>query len=228
MSDDDETEGTVTTLDTTRRPRARTGQGPTRPATPPGPDVTPRRRGRPTVMNAVVTEAIVSAIALGAPFTAACEFSGVSPSVGRNWRRRAVNALHAVGIDADGDQEYDSDLALEMLHPEDRPFVEFLWDLRSAKAEGMLANLAKIRNADDWRSSAWVLERTTEEFRPPRHEISGAGGGPIEIDARAAILAALDRRREAATAAQDVPEAVGGATTARKPRKAVQRKGAPK
>jgi hypothetical protein len=110
--------------------------------------------GRPTKLSAKRTEAIVAAVRDGAPRQVAAAAGGVARRTLQTWITR--------GESADSPPAY-------------RGFAEAL---RGAEAEAELAALRNIAAAgrEDWRASAWYLERCRDGYAK-RTEISGPDGG---------------------------------------------------
>lgn len=64
--------------------------------------------------------------------------------------------------------------------------------VNDARASAEARHVAKVAVADDWKASAWWLERRApDEWAPPkeRREVSGPGGGPVQL----AAVDAVDR-----------------------------------
>ena len=60
--------------------------------------------------------------------------------------------------------------------------------INDARAAAEARHVAKVANADDWKASAWWLERRGgEEWAPPvkreSREVSGPDGGPVRVAA---------------------------------------------
>ena len=65
-----------------------------------------------------------------------------------------------------------------------------------ARAAAEARHVQKVASADDWKASAWWLERTHgDAWSPPkaRQEVSGPGGGPVAFSA----VDAVDRMSDA-------------------------------
>jgi hypothetical protein len=72
------------------------------------------------------------------------------------------------------------------------PNAEAMLYLASSKAlsEYLLERVSTLSESDEkeWRSSAWVLERRDDTFNPAsRVEVTGEGGGAIEIEGRSVV-----------------------------------------
>lgn len=68
--------------------------------------------------------------------------------------------------------------------------------VEDARAAAEARHVQKVANADDWKASAWWLERThADAWSPPknRNEISGPDGAPVQL----AAVDAVDRMSDA-------------------------------
>ncbi len=67
----------------------------------------------------------------------------------------------------------------------DNAFVDFFFEIDRAMVQWEAIHLKRIHDAgkDDWRASTWSLERILPQDYMPgsRIELTGAGGGPIEV-----------------------------------------------
>ncbi len=73
------------------------------------------------------------------------------------------------------------------LPEDDKKILQFLRIVKKGRAKAVEVNIDNIQTAgmspDHWQASAWFLERTcpSEYGRRDRHELTGAGGGPVVI-----------------------------------------------
>lgn len=120
---------------------------------------------------------ILTAIAAGAHFTAACEYARVNRTTAYKWVQRARFWLEENKVEL-GDVERDK------VSREDRPYVDFLRELNAAEARGEVELVILWRSAarDDWRAARDLLARRhPERWREQSTtELVGAGGGPIQ------------------------------------------------
>jgi hypothetical protein len=167
---------------------------------------TPRRRatgGRPTVLTDDARTRFLEAVRNGAPLNLACSYAGFSyPSFAR-WMAWGSDAADA----------HEQGRAYPPEHEGFREFWEAVQRARAAGAMTDLLLVQKAarggyvvkettrryRGVDgqvvtevdkayapvDWRAASWVLDRThAAEFRRPTQvELSGPGGGPVEVAA---------------------------------------------
>jgi hypothetical protein len=128
--------------------------------------------GRRTKRTPERVQALVEALRAGNYIEASCSYAGISVATYYNW----VN-------DAEKDDAT----------PE---AIEFLEAVSKARADAEVRNVSFIQRAASdprhWSAAAWWLERShpTRWGRQQRLEVTGADGGPIQIeDPRAAVLA---------------------------------------
>lgn len=129
------------------------------------------RTGRPTILNQAMADAIVDLLKRGNYITTAARAVGINPVTIGAWVRKGAEL-------AEEDRELDETEQL---------FVEFSIEVEKARAFAEVTHVETIRQAskDNWTASAWWLERTNPNNwgKVTRTEITGAGGGAIEIDA---------------------------------------------
>lgn len=96
---------------------------------------------------------------------AVCE---VSESVVHKWRARGEEWI----------EEAETSEEPVEVPPDEVPYVEFVQSLKKAQGNAVVWHLTNIRRAatDDWKASAWYLERTRpdEYGRRDRHQIEGS------------------------------------------------------
>ena len=83
----------------------------------------------------------------------------------------------------------------EELSPDDQAELDFCSVLRSVRAEVAMKHETKQQaGGPDWKASAWLLERRYPDVYSARSktEITGADGGPVNINAAVVILPELD------------------------------------
>ena len=153
-------------------------------APPPGAERPGQRavRGTTLVRNAVVTDAILTAIRAGVPHSVAAALAGVPPATFSKWRQRALAHLEARD-------------AGRPLKPADSPYAVFWMEVEKASAhsESRLVSLIAVAAQRDWRAAAWMLER-----RFPERYAAAAAPAPASLDvpagedARTALAARID------------------------------------
>lgn len=75
-------------------------------------------------------------------------------------------------------------ISTEALGQWKRKYPKLVEALARARARGAEARLRRIEKAshEDWRASAWLLEKTMpEHFSRNRVEVTGADGGPVTV-----------------------------------------------
>lgn len=141
--------------------------------------------GRPSKLTPERQERIVLAVSAGSYPEVAARANGVDASTFYRWMAR-------------GDDPVERD-------PRYRVFREAV---KEAEARAEVVAIGRIQQAaagGTWTASAWYLERKYPDRwgrkDQIRQEVSGPGGGPVEVDPAATVLSFLDRRREQAEAA---------------------------
>ncbi len=124
--------------------------------------------GRPSKLTPEVQDRICQLLKAGNTFRTACEVAGIGESTGREWRARGEER-HAARA---GDDDYAS----------------FAAAVQRAEEEAVARNVALIQKAatnGTWTAAAWWLERKfpAEWGKVDRHEHTGRGGGPIQVQA---------------------------------------------
>ena len=136
---------------------------------------------RPTKLTPKLQEQVVGYLRAGAYVETAAAAAGISKETLYSWLRRGA--------------------------ADEVPFAAFAEAVEKAQALAEMRDLALIGKAaeTEWTAAAWRLERKfpSRYGRRQAVEVSGPGGGPIQInDARTRILAILARG--------DDPGAAGG------------------
>lgn len=115
----------------------------------------PRKPGRPTKRSPVVERAICANLRLGNTREASARLAGISYATLKRWVNLSARFCAAVEkAEAQAEQKH-------------------VGNIRKAGADG------------NWQASAWWLERRRHgDWRKPaeRTELSGPGGGPVEVD----------------------------------------------
>lgn len=65
----------------------------------------------------------------------------------------------------------------------------FYLGVNKARKSGKMRLIKKVGTAKPWQAAAWMLERQygSEYGRRERHEITGKGRGPIQVEAKRAV-----------------------------------------
>lgn len=135
---------------------------------------------RPAKLSKEIIAKIHDGLVAGNYIDTACEYAGIAPASYYRWMKEA-----------------EADDAPELL-------LEFRESVKSARAEAEYRNVALIQQAAQkgtWQAAAWWLERTNANRwgrqQKVTAEVSGIGGGPIEVvDAKAAVIAFLESQTE--------------------------------
>lgn len=119
--------------------------------------------GRPTRLTPKVAETIIQAVRAGATISAACARAGIGESTYYEWVQRGTGT-----------------------HKNRRAntvYAEFAEALARAEAELEVALVAQWRQQmpSDWRAVAEFLARRFPRDWGRRTEVTGAGGGPVEV-----------------------------------------------
>ena len=120
----------------------------------------PRKAPHPYKLTPKVQTKIVRMIRRGSSWECAALSAGIDRRTLFNWRKRGQDEPSG-------------------------PLYDFFSALESARAQGEAAALRLIHKAakERWQAAAWWLERAFPDRWAPRQkrEITGPGGGPIEI-----------------------------------------------
>ncbi len=100
---------------------------------------------RPSEYSAEKHQMIVNALREGLPRAQACRIAGVTDRTLRNW------------------------LALGRADDSRPELEQFAIDIDQAEAEFAKTHVQKITRSEDWRASAWYLERRFPEFRETKN-----------------------------------------------------------
>lgn len=167
-----------------------------------------RAVGRPLrLLDDNVRKVLIEALRAGAPVGLACEAASMSRSTFHSWMQRGFDAHEIAAQGGETD-------------PSDEPYRVLYEEVQSARATAGVRNVGIIqrvaqggtvlekttekdpdgterviekRQAPDWRAAAWYLEKVRkDEFRKDAEqvEVTGAGGGPVQVTADAEDLAA--------------------------------------
>ncbi len=146
------------------------------------PNKAPRKRpGRPNGLTTDVRERIITALTAGNYQDVAAAYGGVSPAAFYKWcdRGRIERERREQGHAARADETI---------------YVEFVEAVESARSQAEVRAVALINQAAQggtWQAAAWFLERSHPHRwgRFQRTEVTGKGGGPVEVD-----VASLERK----------------------------------
>lgn len=195
------------------------------------------RAGRRGLLTDEVHKRLVDAIGNGIPVEAATAYAGIHYRTFYLWLSKARDALETYAPDPD---EPDIDDVMQTVPNESKRYVQLLHDVNRARAEATARNVLLVEKAaaggyvieettrthpdgtvektvrrqpPDWRAAAFWLERQNlKEFGKRNYtEITGAGGGPIQIsnpdDVAKRVVASIERKRLELEASDDYVEA---------------------
>lgn len=162
--------------------------------------------GRPRkVVDENVQKTLLQALRLGVPISLACQAADIAESSFYGWMQR-------------GYDEHEAQAAGEEPDEAEAPYLDLFREVKTARADAAVRNVGVIqkaaqggtvteetketlpdgtrretvkRSAPDWRAAAWYLERShRNEFGKgaDQVEVTGKGGGPIEVTADAEDL----------------------------------------
>lgn len=129
---------------------------------------------RPTKLDKNIERKILDVLKMGNYIETAAAFGGIDPSTFYRWLKRGK--LHI--------QKTIQNPQYQIPEYEKR-YVRFKRNVDQALAEAEIRELQIIMMAanEDWRAAAWILERRYPDKwgKKNRHEITGQGGGALEI-----------------------------------------------
>lgn len=195
------------------------------------------RTGRRGLLTDEVHKRLVEAIGNGIPIEAATAYAGIHYRTFFLWMSKARDALEAYAPEPDTPDIED---IMQTVPNESKRYVQLLHDVNRARAEATARNVLLIEKAavggyvieentrthpdgttertirrqpPDWRAAAFWLERQNlKEFGKRNYtEISGPGGGPVQItnpdDVAKRVIASIERKRAELEARDDYVEA---------------------
>jgi hypothetical protein len=140
--------------------------------------------GRPTKLTPAIQETIASIIRSGNYLSTAAATVGIGNSTIGIWMQRG-----------DSDPEE---------HPDWEIYRQFRDAVEGARAEAerrFLGIIADAAGDGTWQAAAWFLERSAPQRwgRFNRIEVTGADGGPVQVEHRATLMDKLAGMRERAS-----------------------------
>lgn len=142
----------------------------------------PRHVGRPLKITPEIQADLIKMLSAGNYLETAAAYCGISTDTVRGWVKR-------------GEQEAQRLKADSTAWPikSETEFMELAIAIRQAQATSEIRDVMLIGNAarDQWQAAAWRLERRYPDKwgKKERHELTGADGGPVQIEeVRAKLL----------------------------------------
>lgn len=145
--------------------------------------------GRPSKLTDELSKDFMDSLAAGAPLSVAQAYVGISTQTYYVWLERgeaAQAAIEAGEIVDDGEYKY----------------VEFVENVAVAKAQAAMTRILRLDaagEAGDSRVDQWWLSRMVPEFADKsevKQEVSGPGGGPVEIVTDEQIRLMMEREKD--------------------------------
>lgn len=147
-----------------------------------------RKGGKPPIHKSDpdVIKRLVEALKAGNYIDHACAYAGISRTAYYDWLRR-------------GQEERERIEMGEVPRASEAGFLEIVQQVEEARALAVVRNVQVIQNAakaGTWQAAAWWLERTLpgQYGRRVATELSGPGGGPVDVAVDVLTPEALDAR----------------------------------
>jgi hypothetical protein len=155
----------------------------------------------------------------------ACAMLGITRSVAYFWFSEGESAVQELGLETIALPSDNPDepprldpAALAQFTERDQPYVRFWFEVSRAMAKAELHALSLIRDAaipktkdqrggktgGEWTAAAWFLERRRPEQWGRRTQVTGAGGGPVQVSWVEALAAACAEEEGAADGDGDI------------------------
>ncbi len=185
----------------------------------PYPDGRPQLVTKPAGCTPEVTARFAAIMASGCYMETACAMLGITRSVAYFWFSEGESAVQELGLEtitlpSDNPDEPPrlDPAALAQFTERDQPYVRFWFEVSRAMAKAELHALSLIRDAaipkteeqrggktgGEWTAAAWFLERRRPEQWGRRTQVTGAGGGPVQVSWVEALAAACAEEEGAA------------------------------
>ena len=116
--------------------------------------------GNTTKLDPIIQGILIDAVKTGVPYTHACELAGIAYQTFLNWQEWGEEGKS--------------------------PYLEFLEELKTARAEAVTSRVRRISEAAKngvWQADAWWLERQEPKEFGKREavELTGKDGGALEV-----------------------------------------------
>ncbi|MEQ7008418.1 hypothetical protein ABN028_19790 [Actinopolymorpha sp. B17G11] len=192
----------------------------------------PRKPGRPTLLNPEVERRLVDAVRLGAPVAVASAHAGISEQSFYNWMNAGREEIEArdAGEPPNPDHEPHMRLWERIIDARAAATIRNVGQLQKAAAGGYVTEetTRKFRDPEtgriitetttkrapvDWRAAAWWLERQQRSHfgkGVDQVELTGANGGPLQVEATVDVQALTQRLQAHLATAQPVGELSSG------------------
>lgn len=189
--------------------------------------------GRPTLLTEDVEERLLAAVRVGSPVELSCQHAGISPSVFYKWMKLGREEHEAIADGEEPTEDYAAHLALfegvtkaradaavrNVTHVQKSAAGGYVTEevtrkYRDPETGKIIEETTVKRASPDWRAAAWYLERSHQAHfskAAEQVEVTGEGGGPVQVSVDARDLAKrLQEHIEAGVAQQ--PDVVEGST----------------
>jgi hypothetical protein len=175
-----------------------------------------RKGGRPTKINADIVDAILPVIAQGIPWTYTAHLAGVTEKTISNWLRRGEEIQTQIEEGEIEPPETEPDsiylrFFLGVTHAREKAITRNLLYIQQSARGGYVTEKSTRKNRDgsveetekrtapDWRAAAKFLQYAApRDFgdKPQQVEMSGPGGGAIQVEGLTGIAAKIAARQQ--------------------------------
>jgi transposase len=152
---------------------------------------------RPRILSEATRSRVAASLQAGNYVETAAAFAGISASTFYSWMARGRAEI--LRVEAGGDPD-----------PGEVDFVEFVETVEKARADAEVRAVHAVQKAANdgtWQAAAWFLERSHPQRwgRFQRTELSGPGGGPVQVD-----VVALEEKLRSVLGVREDPVVDGG------------------
>lgn len=116
--------------------------------------------GRPSKLNEELINQISDKLREGLPVRYVCDYFIITKMSFSNWMRQ-------------GEEDFENDV--------NSLYAQFFYSIKKAQADFVDSSIADIKSGrPGWQGTAWVLERTRQDFMP-KQEISAGEDGKVQV-----------------------------------------------
>lgn len=170
-----------------------------------------RGPGRPSLLTEEVEDRLLSAVRVGSPVELSCQHAGISPSAFYKWMKIGREEHEAIAEGEEPNEDHAPHLALfehvtkaradaavrNVTHIQKSAAGGYVTEETTRKFRdpetGQIVEETTVKRASpDWRAAAWYLERSHQAHfskAAEQVEITGEGGGPVQVSVDARDLA---------------------------------------